>query len=269
MIATRLVNDCSHYHVGSMLVAQEIRRQMTLNGMEAKEPAQLVLVNGEGTLHHDAPGAEQICNEIQHTTRGLRIALINTVWQNMSRPIPNVTFAVARETFSADAMRRDGMGAEICVAPDISLCCQHRPAYTGGRGLLVIDSVRPDISEWLQYLAARHGGRYLPMRDWKGTPTELIDLLATYDRVVTGRFHGMTLCMLAGVPFLAAPSNTWKTFGSMRDQGLAEHYHTTAESMNTAVMVRRFAQFDRHKLTIVDKQWQAIFSHIQTLCQAA
>lgn len=265
-IKTRLVNDCSDYHVGSALVKAEILRHMEMAGMTLEEPARMVLINGEGTLHHNSTGSQRIREELQCVPDESVIAVINSIWQKMRRPIPKVKLAAARESFSADAMMRDGMGAEVWTAPDITLCCQHRPIHTGGQGLLVMDSTNPAADKWLKSITLKHGGRYLRMCEWKGTPHQFIDMLATFDRVISGRFHGITLCMLAGTPFLAAPSNSWKTPGLLHDLGLSACYQDSEQSMIAAIDSGSFMTLDRSNLARIDRQWRDIFARLRALC---
>lgn len=261
----RLVNDCSAYHVGCQLVTREIRRKIAESGMIEGEPASLLLINGEGTLHHDSPNVSRIENAIEEKPDGAGVVLINATWQAMTRNLKGVSLAVARESRSASQMAQDQLAPKVITAPDISLCCQHRPEYKGGGGMIVVDSVSNGVTGWLKELASVKGGRFVRMCKWQESPEALIDLLATADVVVTGRFHGVVLAMLAGAPFLAAPSNTWKTRGMLNDLGLGGHYHESLESALGAVEARSFARVDRSVLDSVDSHWKAIFGQIAAL----
>lgn len=255
----RFLNDCSSYHAGSLLAAREMRRKMAEAGMVEQEPACLYVVNGEGTLHDDGPGARRLQKAIRRRPQGAQVCVINAVWQRMTLALEGVTMAVARESLSAGEMRADGLCADVRTVPDIALCCPHRPEHRGGEGLVVVDSVVPKVSAWLAEVAAALGARFLRLREWKDTPEALIDLMAGADGVVTGRYHGAVFAMLAGAPFMTVPSNTWKTEGMMRDMGVEGHHHTTAESVLNGVREGRFARVDRSLLAGVEERWSQVF----------
>ncbi|MFM7010164.1 MAG: glycosyltransferase family 29 protein [Betaproteobacteria bacterium] len=256
----KLLNDCSEFHAGSWLVAHEIRRKLKEFGIDEGENAGLLLVNGEGTLHHDAPGAVRIQKEME--AHKLPAVLINTVWQAMTLKLQDLKLAVARESLSARQMEHDKLCSQLVTVPDIAFCCQHRPNYTGGRGLLVIDSQNAMESRWLRELAEQHKARFIRLCEWNESPYELINLMAASDGVITGRFHGVVFAMLAGAPFMAVPSNTWKTRGLMTDLGVLEHYHKTRASVEVALSSGAYAKVDRSVLVTIDKKWDEVWERI-------
>jgi hypothetical protein len=266
MRKTALINDCSHYHVGCQLVAAELRRHLAAAGLteSPSNTADLVLVNGEGSLHHNSPHVSRIEQAIADTPNSAPIVLVNASWQAQMRPLNAIEFAIARESLSATEMIKDRVAAEVLTIPDISLCCHHQPPYTGGGGLIVIDSVDQRVSQWLEEIALTHKGRFIKLCQWNKSPEALIDLLATADAVITGRFHGVVFAMLAGAPFIAAPSNTWKTRSMLQDLNLREHFHTTAQSTATAYAAGQLATFDRSKLPPIRAAWKAAFERIAT-----
>lgn len=264
----RLINDCSAYHVGSALVSRELRRKIRESGLAEQEPAQIYLVNGEGTLHCDFPGVARIQQAIESRPQGSKLVIVNSLWSRMTRRFSGVSLAVARESLSAAQMQQDGMAAEVLRIPDVSLCCQHQPEHRGGGGLVVLDSVTPAVSGWLRELAREHGGHFVKMCEWKESAEALIDLLAGADAVVTGRFHGIMLAILAGTPFAVAPSNSWKSRGFMEDSGFAEHYHKDKLAVQAALHDNRFARVDRAAfLPEVERQWREVFQRIKD-CEA-
>ena len=53
--------------------------------VDAFDEAELILINGEGTMHHDRPLAIQYLELLREAKRrGKKTALINTVWQSMT-----------------------------------------------------------------------------------------------------------------------------------------------------------------------------------------
>lgn len=244
---------------------QELRRKMAEVAMIEAEPASLYLVNGEGTLHHDSPGAQKIQRSIQRRPKSAHVAIINAVWQRMTLPLGSIAMAVARESLSATQMRADSLSSIIESVPDIALCFAYRPAYRGGGGLVVIDSMVGAVSRWLEELAREMDAKFIRLCEWQDSPEALIDLLATADAVVTGRFHGAIFAILAGAPFLTVPSNTWKTEGMMKDLGLAHCHHKTKAAVEGAIQSAAFAAVDRKALDGIEKQWFDAFSKIKEL----
>lgn len=232
-------------------------------GMVEAEPASLLLVNGEGTLHHDSPGSRKVCRAIQRRPAGAHVAVINTVWQKMAKSIGEISVAVARESLSATQMQADNMAGIVKKAPDIALCCSHRPAYKGGEGLVIIDSVVSKVSLWLEEAAKEMGAKFIRLCEWQHAPEDLINYLARADAVVSGRFHGMIFSILAGAPFITVPSNTWKTEGAMADMGLEDFHHRSKESVIAAIHSKSFARVNRTMLSAVEKEWSDIFNTIK------
>jgi hypothetical protein len=259
-----LVNDCSHYHVGCVVVANQLRRHMTPAGIEETnlEEAELLIINGEGTLHHDSPNVARIEAAIAAAPEAAPVVLVNALWQAQSRPLDRIDLAIAREGLSAREMVKDHLAPEVITIPDISLTFDHCPEYKGGAGLIVLDSVDPKVSRWLKTIAAENEGRFIEMCEWPQSAEALIDLLATADAVITGRFHGVVFAMLAGAPFIAAPSNTWKTRAMLDDLKLGEHFHSTFEALTAAYNSRALAIFDRAGLSEIQKAWQDAFTRI-------
>ena len=264
MTRTTLINDCSHYHVGSRVVADQIRNQIAKWGMIETGPdlAELVIVNGEGSLHHDSPHSRRIERAIAATPEAARVVLINATWQAQTRNLEAVEMAIARETLSAREMERTGLAPEIRTIPDIALTFQHRPVYQGKAGLIVLDSVDPITTRHLRAFADANNGQFVELCKWTETAEALINLLATADAVVTGRFHGVVFAILAGAPFIAAPSNTWKTRAMLADFGLGDHYRVTIETIAKAYAAGEFARYDRAQLPAIDEAWNRAFKAI-------
>ena len=264
---TLLLNDCSHYHSGSLLVTKMLYRYMRQCGMERVEDAdeaQLLIINGEGTMHHDAPRSRELLAQCATRRADQRVVLLNSTWQSMTPP-PGLSLAVARESLSEQEMRQGGIAPEIRRLPDLSLTSKHRPDYVGGSGLMVIDSVWPAETAWLKEIAREMGGRMIYLCEDKREPEAIMDELATADLVLTGRFHGIMFAALAGAPFLAARSNSHKTPGFLADYDLQEALVTNAAEAR-AKLPSGGVRFDRRLLPGIQAAWQACFESLHQ-CQ--
>ncbi len=255
-------------HLGCVLVMAQLTQGLQAAGLhvqaclslaqletqtfhEALGLVHVVVINGEGTMHHDAPGALRIMRAgMAAQRRGLPVALINTVWQANEAITPLLAccqLIAARESFSAQAIGVAGYQAQ--VVPDLTLCnspaslfgaVAKRPAMSAP--IVVMDDVRPTTSLLLARYARVHGLPYLPMA---GRPS--LRRLAGWARwwqlgqasgwarqcgraqapaiqqassVLTGRFHGMCLAVMARRPFIALASNTHKVEGLLHDANL-------------------------------------------------
>lgn len=259
-----LINDTrSNGHVGCDLVMAAITQQCQRVGIEligtvlnsstsdAAEVAarldefDLLLVNGEGTLHHDQPKALRITEAVQVArAAGRYCVLLNTVWQDNDqtcRMLQSFDQIYCRESMSAEQLRRDGAAA--IVVPD--LVFSHSLASGGEkRGVAVLDSYDRRTTLQLAWRSAARGYAFLPMhvehyrklkkraplgwtfrfrggrciapgREWLAT-------LAQSELVLSPRFHGTCLALLAGCPTAIIASNTQKVEGLIADIGLPE-----------------------------------------------
>ncbi|OLU24551.1 hypothetical protein BVH03_20865 [Pseudomonas sp. PA15(2017)] len=105
--------------------------------------ADICLVNGEGTMHDDAPLAlrygalARYCRE-----HGVPCFLINSVWQNnvrLNADAPLFTRVFVRDVLSQAALDEIGVSAE--VVPDLTLTYRYEGATPNRRGLLINGSV--------------------------------------------------------------------------------------------------------------------------------
>jgi hypothetical protein len=257
-----ILNDCSHYHAGSAAVMQQLRR---FAGPLADDPS-IVLLNGEGTMHHSAPRAMALLDQADKLkAEGKTVHLLNSVWQSM----PSERLAV----FSSIAMRESLSAAEaggVPVLPDLALLqpvprLESRAAKRSG--LLVIDSVSKKETDRLEVLAAACGGELLRMCDYRGTIADLMLRIASASAVVTGRFHGAVFCLSTGTPFLATPSNTWKTVGMLTDCGIPEAYMSAGAELTAAVKAGAFKKGEVD-IPEMQRRWADFFAKTSPVTRA-
>jgi polysaccharide pyruvyl transferase WcaK-like protein len=211
----------------------------------------VVIINGEGTMHHDAAGAMALMRAgAMAASRKVPIALINTVWQDnqLANPLlAQCRWVSARESFSQTAIAHAGTIAEL--VPDLTLTADPAQLFqsdlsTATGGIVVLDDVRLPLSLALAHYARARGLPYFPMGARPSLRTQhgwlkmirlglasgwarqfhrcQIGAIASATVVVTGRFHGICLAILAGRPFVAFTSNTHKIEGLLRDADLGQ-----------------------------------------------
>lgn len=122
------------------------------------------------------------------------------------------------------------------------------------------ESRNADVGVALTQLLASLGddGVYYPLEDEDGAaawPHAVTDL-RTARLIVTGRHHGVCLAALAGVPFVALPSNTWKVEGLLELLPGGQQLCRSADDLpvaceaavrnaETFVEIRRFVELQR------------------------
>jgi hypothetical protein len=213
-------------HFGCELVMETLYDLLKTNGHEVVQKvasnetsftinpqADLVIVNGEGSLHHNRR------RELLAVAKEAPSILINTVWDSndTTEGLEHFNYISCRESYSAKEM---GMGVK--VVPDLLFANKwlreqapfiHKPEHDIG----VTDNV-------LNQLQGGDGGfsAIQPSRSY-------IPELLKYKRICCGRFHSVAACAVLGIPFSAWPSNTHKIEGMMEDMGVLEHFYYLKE----------------------------------------
>ena len=259
-----LLNDTARlsggFHCGTVMACDALRDGMAARGLAEQgwinDPAQfdrflnhapqrprLLILNGEGTLHHNTPRAIALLECCARArAAGIPVAVINAVWQGngprMGRLLARGADLVhVRDTASAATLPGD---VAATVTPDMSLHGFAR-LYTGataqGDTTAIIDNVRAPAGHALQHLAARTGAAFYAMpypalrqlTDAAITdPTAAIPrlltapMLTSAPRWITGRFHGLIAALAAGRKICAIPSNTHKIEALLADANLSD-----------------------------------------------
>jgi len=268
MIRAIVLNDCStQSHWGTRMVMNNLRIGAERIGIEivrtyrrgfdrwdamfdrVLERAELVLINGEGTCHHDAPDAARFfAGASRAHEKGVPVVLLNAVWQanpGLTSALRNIDLIYVRESASAADLERAGYHA--VVVPDLSLAADLARVNDGfATGpVLVTDGVGYSTSLTLAEMATARGWAFRPMRRWGGgvlvrhpfravkialasggrvrsLSKDDLGLLQHAPLVVTGRYHGVCLAVLGLRPFLALRSNSHKVEAMAADMGLSD-----------------------------------------------
>jgi sulfatase maturation enzyme AslB (radical SAM superfamily)/Flp pilus assembly protein TadD len=181
-----------------------------------------VVVNGEGTIHHGhglhlltiLAGARQL---------GLPAFLVNAVFQeseHFPETLRGLNDFTVRDAHSAAYLQSLGVPHRVVFDSILEADFAAEPAHDFSGKIVVTDwhgARDSDVGAALRGLMRDLGSEcvYYPLegpereRDWRHA---LADLRAAR-LVVTGRHHGVCLAGMAGVPFVALGSNTWKIQG--------------------------------------------------------
>ena len=235
MVRAVLLNDTTAWHAGSRAATLELRELLERAGheivgtietqekpLEAKtrellhrEAPDLVVLHGEGTIHHDAATAVtflEIASEWK--TRGAAVFLVNAVWDGMSARLARLARRFDR------VFVREPSSAKILEAEGVEV--------TGVR-LDLSANQAPELEEGLALRPELQGGGYgegvcgtpLPWQPFTGRPVSLrgktwggvVRAIRTCSIYVTGEHHGVIAAALAGVPWAAMEPNTHKLSG--------------------------------------------------------
>lgn len=221
---------------------------------EALSRADLVVINGEGTLHHGREAGRTLLNVIPVArAKGVPVALINALWQDNPPEwldlLSNADLIATRDAKSTTEVARL---ENVRTLPDLSLSAGAEPQVGPRDRLYFGDSVRWSTRRALALAAKRlkadallptktrssalwtgkpfgpglsalyHGVApfHLPPLQLAATEADYLRLLGRARMHVTGRFHGICLSLVTGTPFLTTGSNSWKIEALLADAGL-------------------------------------------------
>lgn len=215
----QFLNDTSRYHAGSAAAVRGIRQLIHEAGHEIvgnstsagastiAEDAELVVINGEGTLHHDMPRAKAML-ELALVFEG-PVILCNSVWDGMSdewasRILDKGWRCFFREPLSAKAFYGGDYDFSGVLRLDASVLhplhdfedCDHGPVLRGHFRF------KPQAAEGKTLLSLRENL-------WP----DIVETLRSASLYMTGEQHGVYAAALARCPFVAMPGNTHKIEG--------------------------------------------------------
>lgn len=255
----------------------------------AMEDAALIVINGEGTLHHGKSAAADLLS-VTDVAGDTPVALINTLYQDnppdWSKWLNKMAYVSTRDSRSADQVEMC-TGRRPFVVPDLSLSARVAPQPTIDK-IIYGDSIKEEVARQLADLARSERAPLVPsvsaykgMRNGDGFFARLrrrrmiarhlrrvkavnptLELCASEDayanRVasaglyVTGRYHGTCYAMAAGIPFVAVKSNSWKIEALIADAGLAQWRVTAAQGL-LGRLARQDLAYRDHERAALDK----------------
>ncbi|WP_099273870.1 polysaccharide pyruvyl transferase family protein [Limimaricola cinnabarinus] len=273
--------------------------------LDAMRAAQVIVVNGEGTLHHGRPAGARLLEVAGHPARGATpLALVNALWQDnpesWSAPLSRFDLIAARDSESARAMA-GAAGRDARWLPDLSLSAPAHVAPLPRHGVIVGDSVKPGPRRVLGRAATRldaatlvptktlnggpwrfaparaalaaawYGGLGLPALEMPATEAAYLDRIARARLHLTGRFHAVCLSMLTETPFLALGSNASKIERLLADAGLGPSRllppEALAEPPGEAPFTEDEVQAIRRFREMAQDRAEALFADIAALAR--
>lgn len=266
MIKAAIVNDTAGKgHYGCDLVMTRLREELTRAGgtevwshpvgvdwqpleqqLLAHPPADVVIVNGEGSIHHSAtrprarylPAIGPFAKDRLRARSFLINATICDIEQSVADDLNAFDAIFVRDHGSQRALAEYGLASRVVA----DLTVGARLQLAGARkGIGVTDSVLGEAAADLAKLAIQNGWNSQVMHDRKrarsgtglwsrfglgkrsGDFESFARFLSSHELIVTGRYHTVTMCIATRTPFVALESNTPKiswflddVFGSKR-----------------------------------------------------
>lgn len=195
----------------------------------------VVIINGEGTLHDNAGIVWFKKAEIAKDL-GKRVYLVNAVWQNNSdtkKYLSLFDFVILRDELSFKEAANDGAKNAVWV-PDLSFYSFNQVReieISEKQNTLIIDSTVKRLTTQLIKYAYRTESdiAFMYEKRQKHTSAKLkyqllnylynkkfyllksAEQMAQYQSIISGRYHACCLAMMLGIPTLGIDSNTWKT----------------------------------------------------------
>jgi polysaccharide pyruvyl transferase WcaK-like protein len=222
-----VLNNTSRYHKGCEKVMEYLHKDLRKCGHEIItsvmgnkdvltdafpyiEQADAVIVNGEGTMHHDRPVPHQLLNTIRNAKKmGKKTALVNTVWQSMTlddemKDVLRDTYISTREVMSQRELARDDIKSDVHL--DLSYF-NDVPERMAPHRELVVGKL---------FAQADYRPREVPYIDiFKQDWDTIVNVLRSTDWFITGRHHEMYAACKARCPFATLDGNTHKNTGLM------------------------------------------------------
>lgn len=216
---------------------------------KAGEWAELVIINGEGSIHHNYPRALALLAQAKVLAdRGKRVHLVNATIQAMDRTLlaavlPALALLHVREARSRGEL--EGVTSHASVTPDLAYAARFSPGVgappapsdvgSAERVCLLTPGVLAHPRALAQqadaitaaglrpvYFCVSDGGearvapgfcreRGIEFVDAASVPWDrILPFLRRFPVGVSGRHHVNIFLTMAGVPFVPLPSNTWK-----------------------------------------------------------
>lgn len=251
----KISGDHSAYHCGSAAAYRAIRREAERHGevVAANQDFDLLLVNGEGSMHHESATGWRKLREIEAAiAQGKEAMLINTVWQANSPEAAAIAAmckrVVVRETLSAAELREQGVAAEVAIDQAYHDEIDENAHYVDLHGGVAITDfysrefrcfVIPN-STWAKQF------HHLDMQamSW----SSLVKTLRTASLLLTGRHHAVYAACKARTPFLAMAGNTHKIEGLFKTASVELPLIAEFNKLRGAVVKNQIPEAACHRL---------------------
>jgi len=308
-----LLNDTSYEnHHGCSIVVKNIQQNLERRGialiatnpigknwkengafLEALKRCDVVLVNGEGTIHHNSPYGLSLLQVVEHTDKPT--VLMNMTYQenapHFAELAAKFSRVYVRESFSRDELNTHNVAST--VVPDMTFGSDHAIAAQRNGDVVVSDSHDIRMSETLFDLAAKQHLRFIPvlapyekytsfkgrikkfkyrLAGWLGSVLPLkyayrryafvqdearyLDTIGHCGFLLTARYHAMCIALQTMTPFVVMRSNTYKIEGLLHDMGLSQKRLFSLNDLSgeaLETMLRQWGRFSPEEYAQIER----------------
>lgn len=216
------VGQLSHLWQGDPERTRDAIAQSFLHNIISNVDA--LVVNGEGTIHHGA-GLDLLAILSYGQALGKKTLLVNCVLQDIPHyhdTLKKLDDLVCRELQTKHYLDSLGIACRVefdsIIAAGFEQSTWQKAELTNK---ILVSDFHPlrnaDVGAATELIRQRADTFYFPLehtlsfQDWRHATS----IVKHARLVVTGRHHGVYLSALAGIPFLAMGSNTWKVEGTL------------------------------------------------------
>lgn len=229
--------------------------------------ANMVIVNGEGTCHHDQRAALELMKGVEKAKKfGIKCYLINSVWQDniqLNHSLCYFDKIFVRESLSKKSIQDVSNKLDVSIVPDLSLYSRdvllENSQISKLGDLIFVDNVNwgatKRLAEKTMFSKAKafylmDGLFFLRIRtikllailckSWILPKILKLHHIKSSSLVVTGRFHALCLSLKYSTPCLSIRSNTHKQEGMLIDIGLPlDKYLLEPSLLQSPLLIRR------------------------------
>ena len=233
-VIQNIVQSAARCHIRIIKSYQEVDTKSDPNFISFCQQADIVLVNGEGTMHSDQRSAQKVMRScVEAKKYDCRLYLINTVWAKntlLNQFLPMFEKIYTRESYSKNAVLPYNTAVE--VVPDMSFYSGLQSLAPLKTHILTIDSVIPETSRSLFQMSKKHRFLFRTMHPKRTYRRGILRFFSKKHTLLTqacienaamvfsGRFHAMCFCLMYEIPFKMMRSNSYKVEGTLHDIGL-------------------------------------------------
>jgi hypothetical protein len=215
-----IINDTRDYHGGCQQIYLTICYQLASYDLDFVKSETLtdfsmykaVILNGEGTLHDNAPNALRYLNMLKKAKeQGIRTLLVNTVWQNMDYDPSFIDYISVREVLSKEEMGID-VDVHLDLSYNLDVPIEEKPKHHIITGNRHFNSTRLDIFKG--YKETEYADLFNEY--WY----DVVNKLRSADIYITGKQHEMYAACKAKCKFVILEGNTHKNEGLIKTAGV-------------------------------------------------
>lgn len=230
------------------------------------EACDFVVINGEGSIHHKG-GQDLLCIAELAIEMVKPVFLVNAVMQDVSGyddVLKRLDDLTVREPRSADFLASRKIPCRIVADSILEAEFDNDADFDFSETVLCTDWQAQrdrDVGEAISAYMDEHqtAARYFPFIHWsyheEGSWKKTVANFRTARIALTARHHAVYVAGMAGIPFVAMPSNTHKIEGLIEYSGidlpLARRYDEIETSMTYALknasIFKEFSDFLQHK----------------------